>query len=62
MAAGSGGSYSIIPSPLELLDFGPAKLHEKPAPFGISSLTRLDALNVTTEGAVLGTWTAALTK
>src|SRR5262245_1797410 len=38
----------------KLLDFGLAKLHDEPAPFGISSLTRLDALNVTTEGAVLG--------
>ena len=40
----------------KLLDFGLAKLHDDPAPFGISSLTRLDALNVTTEGAVLGTY------
>jgi serine/threonine protein kinase len=40
----------------KLLDFGLAKLHETPAPFGISSLTRLDALNVTSEGAILGTY------
>ncbi len=40
----------------KLLDFGLAKLHDEPAPIGLSSLTRLDALDVTADGTVLGTF------
>jgi serine/threonine protein kinase/Tol biopolymer transport system component len=40
----------------KLLDFGLAKLHDEPAPIGLSSMTRLDALDVTADGTILGTY------
>jgi Tol biopolymer transport system component len=40
----------------KLLDFGLARLHDDPGPIGLSSMTRLGDRDITSDGAVLGTY------